>query len=107
MKLIAHLWRDQRGGVPVVSLILIYVIVVLGVTVGLITFRDQVVQEYGDVSVALDHLDQSWSVTVGEGDEAVTIGYEDEPSLEDPVNAEPAGLSVQEPPKAEGEGLSP
>lgn len=32
---------------------------------GLATLRDHLVQEYGDMAVAIDHLDQSWSYSNG------------------------------------------
>jgi len=94
MKLFVRLWRDQGGGMPIVSTILLYVILVLGMTVGLVTLRDQIVQEYGDLSVALDHLDQSWEVD--------GTGFTDSSTLVDPPHAEPAGLDVQNPPSDEG-----
>ncbi|MHB8901758.1 MAG: hypothetical protein ACYC6Y_23630 [Thermoguttaceae bacterium] len=97
------LWRDQGGGIPALSTLLLYTILVLGITVGLITLRDQLVQEYGDLAVALDHLDQSWSVTVNGN----TRGFTDTSSLTDLSNQEPAGLSVQETPVGEGTPLTP
>lgn len=97
-RLCNRLWHDRRGSIPALSTLFIYTILVLGVTVGIITLRDQIVQEYGDLAVALDHLDQSWEITEF-GD---TRGFSDSPSLTDPVDAEPADLSVQEAPLAEG-----
>ena len=95
-----RLWHDRRGGIPALSTLLLYTILVLGMTVGIITLRDQIVQEYGDLAVALDHLDQSWEVTFN----GETFGYDDDdPPLEDDDGEEPAGLSVQEDPLAEGE----
>lgn len=100
-RLCIRLWRDRRGGIPALSTLFLYTILVLGMTVGIITLRDQIVQEYGDLAVALDHLDQSWEVTVN-GD---TRGFSDSPTLTDPVDAEPAGLSVQEAPLSEGQAF--
>ncbi|MBI1246469.1 hypothetical protein GC197_01335 [bacterium] len=44
-----------------IAIILLIVILGLGVIVGATAVRDSIVQEYGDIGVALDNLDQSWS----------------------------------------------
>jgi len=105
-----RLWNDQRGAVSTVSTLLLYTILSLGAIVGLATLRNHIVQEYGDLAVALDHLDQSW--TVQHSWETESRGFEDPgPQLvnsdgeSDPVDAEPAGISVQQPPIAEGQPL--
>ena len=43
------------------SLVLICAILVIGVTVGLTSFRDQLAQEFGDVAVAIESLNQSYT----------------------------------------------
>ncbi len=97
------LWLDERGSVGWVSTILATSIFTLGVLVGLTTLRDHVVQQYGDVSVGLDHLDQSWSYTTGidlNGDGDSTDpgecefrgSFSDSSTLSDPVGAAPADL---------------
>ncbi|MEI7701427.1 MAG: hypothetical protein WCK86_16630 [Planctomycetia bacterium] len=58
--------------------ILIGTLVSIGVIVGLAEYRNAVVQEYGDVSAALLHLDQSWSLTlVTSGGGTATYSYSD------------------------------
>jgi hypothetical protein len=42
------------------SLVLICTIIVIGVTAGLTTFRNQVVLEFGDLAAAIESLDQSY-----------------------------------------------
>ena len=97
-----RLWKDQGGAVAAVSALLLYTILILGVIVGLATLRNHVVQEYGDLATALDHLDQSWEVKFWWEDEP--RGFEDPgPTLTDPDGAEPAGISVQQQPTPEGE----
>ncbi len=99
-----QLWKDQRGAVSAVSALLLYTILVLGVTVGLVTLRNQMVQEFGDLSVALDSLDQSWQVRYSwdpDDEFRGTTGLG--PTLTDPDGSEPAGISVQKPPIAEGQ----
>ena len=95
MKLLGRVRRDQRGTTSAAALILLYAIIIFGSIVGLVALRDQIVQEFGDLAVALDHLDQSFSIPGG-------ASYKDTPSLTDPVNEEPAGLNVQVPPLPEG-----
>lgn len=88
----AHrLWQDQRGDASAASLMIMVTVVALGAIVGLTTFRDQVVQEFGDLATAIDSLDQSFS--------AGSLGsYADPgPMFMDPVGAEPACLDVTAP----------
>lgn len=59
-KLAAAFCRDQAGEASTLSLVLIATVLALGATVGLVTFRNQVVQELGDVSVSLELLNQSF-----------------------------------------------
>ncbi len=94
MRLLKQLWCDTRGGVSVIATIMLVTVLALGATVGLITLRNQLVQEFGDVSVALESLDQSWSTPGVEG-------FQDSTDLVDPANEAPAGLSF---PDATGEG---
>ena len=57
-----QLWQDETGFVATADLILVTTIVVLGMIVGLVTLRDQVLQELGDVATAVGQLNQSYSV---------------------------------------------
>jgi hypothetical protein len=54
------LWNDQSGETSVLSLVLICTVIAIGATVGLTAYRDQVVQELGDLSAAIESLDQSF-----------------------------------------------
>jgi hypothetical protein len=102
MTLWKRLWRDERGGMEALGVILMYSIVVFGAVTGLVALRNQIVQEYGDVAAALDHLDQSWHAS------SIGKGYSDPPpTLDDPPNAEPAKLNVRLAPPAEGGALPP
>ncbi|HPM83035.1 MAG TPA: hypothetical protein PLF81_20165 [Candidatus Anammoximicrobium sp.] len=58
---IRKLWNDEGGFVVSADLILISTILVIGVLVGLVTLRDQVVQEFGDLATAVGNLNQSYS----------------------------------------------
>jgi len=57
-----ELWQDETGFVATADLVLVTTIVVLGLIVGLVTLRDQVLQELGDVATAVGQLNQSYSV---------------------------------------------
>jgi hypothetical protein len=58
---IRKFWNDEAGFIVSADLILISTILVIGVLVGLVTLRDQVVQEFGDMATAVGNLNQSYS----------------------------------------------
>ena len=87
--------RDDRGVASSFNLLITYTILAFGVVVGLITLRDQVVQEYGDMSVALESIDQSYRVDpIGS-----CPGYEylDDNPLTDDAGDPPGCISFEEP----------
>lgn len=55
------LWGDESGFIVSTDLILISSILVIGLLVGLVSVRDQIVQEFGDMAVAVGNLNQSYS----------------------------------------------
>ncbi len=59
-----QLWRDTRGEISAAAMILIVTIVCIGAIVGLATIRDYIVQEFGDMAVGIENLDQSYSYTI-------------------------------------------
>jgi hypothetical protein len=61
MQMLRRLWNDESGFIASTDLLILSTIVVLGMIVGLVTFRDQVVQELGDMAAAVGALDQSYS----------------------------------------------
>lgn len=95
--------RDQSGAVSSLSTIFLTVVLALGVIVGLVCVRDQIVQEYGDMSVGLDSLDQSFSYQiVVDGDVCIEAEYIDPgATLTDPADEAPAGLILDVPPTGE------
>jgi hypothetical protein len=108
-KLICGLWLDVRGGLAPIDSILVTSLTAIGAMIGLAVIRDAVVQEMGDVAVALDNVDQSFSGTIVHA----TLGTlwsasfsDDAATLSDPAGAEPACLDVQVSPTAEGSPLS-
>lgn len=93
--------RGRNGSATVISTILLVVILCIGIIVGAVALRDQIVQEFGDAAVALDNLNQSYSYRIqidtnGDGnfDAECFAEYEDpDPTLFDPgPNLAPADL---------------
>ena len=96
MKWLHGLWRDERGDVAATGVVLLYTILVLGSIVGLVVVRNAIVQELGDLAVALRHLDQSYSFVIG----STTHYYDDLETtvLQDVSGQPPAGISLTVPP---------
>lgn len=69
------------------SLILLTTILALGALVGLTTLRNQIVQEFTDIAVALDHLDQTFDGPLG-------TFLDNDPNLADDPGVGPAGIDV-------------
>lgn len=104
------LWNDEAGFIVSADLILISTILVIGVLVGLVTLRDQVVQELGDLATAVGNLNQSYSfagATITFDGSTFTVagssfadktdlgeGPGDEGSNTDPPGAAPAGINL-------------
>jgi hypothetical protein len=105
MKKLWHkFWRDERAAITSASIILTYTILALGAVVGLVCMRNQIVQELGDLGVAFDNLDQSYSVD-WDGDGTIDASYDDPgPTLLDPTGA-PAGINLDRAAEMEGGGI--
>jgi hypothetical protein len=65
MNVLARLWSNESGEASSMSLILLTTIIALGAIVGLVSLRDQVIQEMGDYAIALENLNQSFSFSGG------------------------------------------
>ena len=78
-RVLAGFLRQDSGAFHSVELVLIGTIACIGLVVGLAEYRNSVVQEYGDVSGAIAHLDQSFSftLTASSGGGASTFSYSD------------------------------
>jgi len=99
--------RNRRGSISAPAYILIVVLAAIGVIVGATTIRDQIVQEYGDVGVSLNNLDQSFSYTIsidtdnnGSLETVITRSYTDTGAFTAPdgtvdnAGAAPAGITI-------------
>jgi hypothetical protein len=70
----SQLWKDEAAFVVSADLVLVSSILVLGLLVGLVSLRDQIVQEFGDVGAAIAVLQQSYSWAGVEGHTASVGG---------------------------------
>jgi len=61
MKCLRRLWSDDAGFIVSAELVLVATILVIGMIVGLVMVRNQVVQELVDVSQALGNLNQTYA----------------------------------------------
>jgi Flp pilus assembly pilin Flp len=68
------LWNDESGFIVSAELVLIATILVIGMIVGLVTVRDHVVQELGDIAGAIGQLNQSYSFSGVTGHTSQTAG---------------------------------
>lgn len=91
MYMLHQLWTDESGSADYLFLILMLTVCVVGILPGIATMRDQVVQQFGDMAVAFDSLDQTYSVNVNG---VISEYYDDPPTLDDPDGSEPACISI-------------
>lgn len=61
MKLFDNMWRDEAGFIISAELVLVATILVIGTIVGLVSVRNQVVQELVDVGQAIGSLSQTYA----------------------------------------------
>jgi hypothetical protein len=59
--MLRRLWNDEAGFIISAELVLVATIVVIGMIVGLVVVRNQVVQELVDVGQAIGQLSQSYA----------------------------------------------
>jgi hypothetical protein len=114
MKALHRLWVDEGGFVVSTELVLVATTLVIGMIVGLVTVRDQVVQELGDLALAIGNINQSYVYLGVTGHTSATAGsdFADQTDFcdnqgDDVTATEPACISVQEPQSDEGSGPVP
>lgn len=90
MQIARKFWSDQGGSVSSFSTVLMVTILVIGIIPGVATLRDHIVQNFGDVALSLENLDQSYSFTV----DGVTSEYVDSAPIPDVSGDAPAGLDL-------------
>jgi len=110
MKLLRRLWTDEAGFVVSTELVLVATVLVIGLLVGLTELRNQVVQELGDVAMAIGNINQSYAYDgvlkdeVGETAGSMFHDFEDFCQVDGPDDSllsEPAGITVRVSPKDE------
>lgn len=69
MRTIQRLFRDERGAIVSIEMILLATLTVVGLIVGMAAFRDAIFQELGDAAAGVSSLQQSFSI-----DEVVMSG---------------------------------
>ena len=87
MVMLKQFWNDERGESSSASILLITTLLALGAVVGLTTARNSLVQQLGDVGVALENIDQSFFTPTS------SFAYPG-PFPTDPVDAPPGCISL-------------
>ena len=96
--LFTKLWKDDFGFVHGTNYLLMTTIICIGAVAGLTTVRDSVVQSLGDVALALQHLDQSYTVTCSFG----SFGFMDDVAPDDVSGQPPNSIAICLPSTNEG-----
>jgi hypothetical protein len=118
---VKQLWNDESGFIASTDLLLISTILVIGLLVGLVSVRDQIVQELGDVALAVGNLNHSYSFagytatfTTASATYTFTVAGSDFTDASDfcengtnedntdPANQPPAGINVSVDASSEG-----
>jgi hypothetical protein len=98
--MLVRLLNDEAGFVVSSELALIATILVIGLVVGLVSVRDAILQELGDVAGSIGNINQTYSYTGVTGHSASTSGSLRTDSTDrcdvvtDPAGTEPACMSV-------------
>lgn len=103
-KLAIRLFRDQAGVLSSIDYILFVTIVTISAVVGLATVRDGVVQQFGDISVAMENLEQSYTVDITfKNGSTHQFGWEDTVAPPtDNFGQAPGGIEIVVPPSDDG-----
>jgi hypothetical protein len=74
MNVMKRLWNDEAGFIVSMELMIVATVVVLGMLVGLVAIREQLVQELADVAEAISEFNQSYSYAAVIGHSSSTGG---------------------------------
>jgi hypothetical protein len=100
INLLRRFIHDEVGAVFVVEIMIVLVVLGLGTIAGLAFMRDAFVQELADTGLAVNNLDQSYTVTGvsnSGGDSVNGSSFNDAQDANDgadPLNAPPPGLDL-------------
>ncbi|WP_166829181.1 hypothetical protein [Thalassoroseus pseudoceratinae] len=103
--LLRRLLDDERGVIQPVMYVFLVAVVSIGVIAGLTAVRDSVVQEFGDLSLALQNIDQSYTVNCTINGTVFSFGFVDGAPVADPDGSEPAGIDICLPATQEAFGV--
>lgn len=94
--------RDETGVMSSIEYILFVTIMAIGIVVGLATVRDAVMQQFGDISVAVENLEQTYTVDITfRNGSTQRFGWEDDAAPTD-VAGQPPGTIELVAPSGEG-----
>ena len=101
MRMLRTLWNDEAGFVVSAELVLVATILVIGMILGLVSLRNQIVQELVDVGQAIGSMSQSYALA---GTKKCGVGWTDGSSYTDKIDfcqdpwqqagQSPGGISV-------------
>ena len=74
MKILQRFCSDETGFIIASELVLVATILVIGFIVGLVSLRNQVVQELIDLGQAIGSLDQSYACGTGKNNGSLAAG---------------------------------
>ena len=110
MQVLRKLWADEGGFIVSAELVLVATMLVIGMIVGLTVLRNQVVQELGDLAMAIGMISQGYWYPGVEKDDGSIFAQTDGSNYEDALDAcqtatgstdspgePPAGISVTSP----------
>src|SRR5690242_15748124 len=96
---LVKLHRDVRGTIDCAGYLLMATVLGIGVLVGIATYRDHVVQEFGDIADSLESLDQSYCFKIG--DKEHRFDDKGTKSIQQTEGQGPAGIQFNEQPSDE------
>ena len=110
MQVLRKLWADEGGFIVSAELVLVATMLVIGMIVGLTILRNQVVQELGDLAMAIGMISQGYWYPGVQKDNGTLFAVTDGSNYEDALDAcqnptgsqdlpgePPAGISVTSP----------
>lgn len=74
MNVMNRLWTEEAGFIISTELMIIATVLVLGILVGLVAIREQLVQELADVAEAISEFNQSFTYAAVIGHSSSTAG---------------------------------
>jgi Flp pilus assembly pilin Flp len=95
--LFVKLWKDEAGFIHASNYILITTIIGIGAVAGLTSLRDSVTQQFGDLALGLENLDQSYTINCTIGTVVKQFGFMDNDAGDDVANQAPAGIQLNQP----------